>query len=203
MKRLLFLVFIFAGLLSCGGDNDNLESQTISFKNIPAQQLSNSSVTLEATATSGLPVTFTSGDASIATIEGNIAVFHSVGTVSITAIQAGDSKFYEAPKVSKSLTIIPGPDANKQDQTITFQLPGTWKSSQGELELTAVASSGLPISYTCSNDAIALINSGNLILQDGTYENYSLTITASQVGNAEFNPAPNVSKTITVEHDTH
>jgi uncharacterized protein YjdB len=204
MKRFLFLVSICAGFLSCGGDNDDLENQTISFTNIPVQQLSNGTVTLTATATSGLPVTFTSSDASIATISGSIATLKKVGTVSITAVQSGDSRFYEAPKVSKTLTIIPGADPSKQDQTITFVLtPTIWKSSLGELELKATSSSGLPVSYTVSNDAIAKVEGGNLILLDGTYENVPLTITASQIGNAEFNPAPNVAKTITVEHDTH
>jgi hypothetical protein len=80
-------------------------SQTISFDSITAQSFSSGSVVLTASASSGLPVTFTSGDTTICTVTSGVAYFVKLGNCSITAAQAGDSKHSAATSVVQEFTI--------------------------------------------------------------------------------------------------
>ncbi|OAV64596.1 hypothetical protein Barb4_03960 [Bacteroidales bacterium Barb4] len=70
------------------------------------------------------------------------------GTTTITASQAGNSAFFEAPRISRLLTVNGNNNVNKRDQTITFDL-GVAKLNftDGELTLEATVSFGLPIKY--------------------------------------------------------
>src|SRR5665213_3367809 len=62
-------------------------SQTITFPNPGSQSLSNSPVTLQATASSGLPVTYTATSGPC-TVSGNQAILTGTGTCTITATGA-------------------------------------------------------------------------------------------------------------------
>ncbi len=62
-------------------------------------------ITLEATSTSGLTVTFASSDESVATVSGNTLNIHSFGEVTITASDQGDENFDAADDVSVNLKI--------------------------------------------------------------------------------------------------
>ncbi len=64
-------------------------------------------ITLMATATSDLPVVYTSSDANIASVDGNTLTIHSVGTVTITVEQPGNEAFLPADPVQQQLTINP------------------------------------------------------------------------------------------------
>ncbi len=80
--------------------------QYINMPDIPKQLTINPPYTLEATSTSGLPVTFEmiSGPA---TIEGNILTLTGeTGTVSIKASQAGNDNWLAAPDVVKTFDVI-------------------------------------------------------------------------------------------------
>ena len=66
-------------------------------------------ITLNATASSNLNVTYTSSDNSIASINGDPIngyqlTIHNTGTVTITASQGGDGNYQPAPNVSKTIT---------------------------------------------------------------------------------------------------
>lgn len=66
--------------------------QTILFPGQPSKDQSAGTHTISNVSTSsGLPVTFTSSDTSVATIEGNVVTMLTPGTITITATQAGDS----------------------------------------------------------------------------------------------------------------
>jgi hypothetical protein len=176
-------------------------SQTISFAELPPQNFMDSSLLLTATASSGLPVTYGSSDSRIALVEGDVVRFVTPGVVYLTARQAGDDSFYEAPDVVRELRIRDW-DPRKRSQTISFELPEARSNDDPPLILTATASSGLPVHYTSSNSKGILFTDSHtgacsLILYHGpmTYDLY-LTITASQAGDAVYNPADNVSRTI-------
>jgi hypothetical protein len=80
--------------------------QYISMDEIPKQLITNPPITLQATATSGLPVSFEliSGPA---TIDGNILTLTGeVGTVNIKAMQGGDATWLPAPDVYKTFDVI-------------------------------------------------------------------------------------------------
>jgi hypothetical protein len=82
-----------------------LLSQTITFTAIPTQ-LVGTSATLSATATSGLPVTFSSATPAVCTVSQNSATFVAAATCTIRASQFGDSAFAPAPPVSQSFGVL-------------------------------------------------------------------------------------------------
>ena len=78
-------------------------SQIITFGSIPDKDPSDADFTVSATASSGLPVTYTSLDTSVATITsgGTISIV-SAGTATIRATQDGNDTYAPAPKVEHS-----------------------------------------------------------------------------------------------------
>jgi len=201
------LCVIFALLLSCE-KIEVKQNQIISFDYFAPHNISEGSFVLKATASSGLPVTFTSSDTAIATIRDSIISLVKPGEVDITANQQGNEAFYQAAKVTRTLIINDDINAEKRNQTITFVLNDTvWKVSQGLLKLNASSSSGLPVKFTSSNIAYASINGNLLAVESGAIDdnNYGVfvTVTASQSGNYVYNAAPPVSQTLRVIHDVH
>lgn len=85
------------------------ETQTITFDALPVKTLESASFDLGATASSGLPVTYTSSNSSVATISGTTVTLHGVGTADITANQPGDATYSAAPQVVRTLTVIDTP----------------------------------------------------------------------------------------------
>lgn len=81
--------------------------QTINFAN-PGPQTLGSSPTLAATASSGLPVAFSSTSGAVCTITGGGALtLLTVGTCDIVADQAGDGTFAPAAAVTQSFSVVP------------------------------------------------------------------------------------------------
>jgi sugar lactone lactonase YvrE len=87
-----------------------LTSQTINFPTIPAQTVG-TPLTLSASATSGLTVTFssTTADTGICSVSGTQATFSAAGTCTIDANQAGNSTYSAAPMVPQSFTVNAAP----------------------------------------------------------------------------------------------
>jgi hypothetical protein len=81
-----------------------LLSQTITFGAI-APKVESSSLALNATASSGLAVTFTSTTIAICTVSGSTATFVAPGTCSIQASQAGNNGYAAADPVVQSFTV--------------------------------------------------------------------------------------------------
>jgi cyanophycinase-like exopeptidase len=80
-------------------------------------------------------------------------------------------------------------------QTITFAALPQKIYGNPSFALTATASSSLPVAYASSNESIATISNGNVnIVGAGT-----VTITASQNGNALYAPASSVERTLTID----
>uniref|UniRef100_UPI001A940028 hypothetical protein n=1 Tax=Legionella bozemanae TaxID=447 RepID=UPI001A940028 len=65
-----------------------------------------------ATASSGLPVTFTTTGAC--SISGSTVTFNATGTCTVNANQAGNALYNAAPQVQQNMSV------GKQSQTITF-----------------------------------------------------------------------------------
>jgi len=143
---------------------------------------------LMATASSGLDVSYVSSDTTVATVSGNIVTILKAGSTEITASQAGGDNYNAAPAVTRTLTV------NNADQTITFNPLSAVAYGAASLNLTAIASSGLEVSYVSSDTTVATV-SGNVvtILKAGATE-----ITASQAGNSSYAAATSVPQTLTV-----
>ncbi|QNN46135.1 IPT/TIG domain-containing protein [Thermomonas brevis] len=85
----------------------NKGSQTISFDPLPDASLSASPLTLSATASSNLTVSFTSGTTPVCTVSGTSLTLLATGTCTILADQAGDSAYDAAPTVQQSFNVTP------------------------------------------------------------------------------------------------
>lgn len=84
--------------------------------------------------------------------------------------------------------------ATKLNQTITFAALSAKTNADTDFAPGASASSGLPVSYASSNTAVATIANSMIHITGAG----STTITASQAGNATYNAAPDVIRTLAV-----
>ena len=133
--------------------------------------------------TSGLTVAYSSSNTAVATVASNGTVtITGVGSSTITASQSGNVNYNAASDETQSLTV------NKANQTITFAPLTDKLITDIPFALTATASSGLSVTYTSSNTAVATV-SGNTVTIVGAG---STIITASQAGNANYNAASDV-----------
>jgi hypothetical protein len=137
-------------------------------------------------ASSGLPVILSvlSGPA---TVTNSIVTLTGAGTVVLAANQPGDTNYLAAPQVTTSFSVAKG------KQTITFAALSTMNEGSTSLPLGATASSGLPVSYSSSSTNITISSNMVTILGGG-----AATITASQGGDANWNAAANVVRTLIV-----
>jgi len=84
--------------------------QTITFTNLGTKFLRDGSFTLNATASSGLPVNYISSNTNVATVSGSTVTLIRVGNTTITATQTGDANWNAASDISQALTVDPGWD---------------------------------------------------------------------------------------------
>ena len=163
-------------------------NQTITFNTLSARTYGDAPFTLNGTASSALTVSYSSSNTSVATVFGNIVTIVGAGTTTITASQAGDANWNAATSADQVLTV------NKANQTISFGPLADKNDTDVPFALNGTASSGLTVSYSSSNASVATV-SGNTVTITGPG---ITTITASQVGNANYNAATSVSQTQSV-----
>lgn len=167
----------------------NRTPQTLSSPIIPIKTYGDADFDLGVTASTGLPVVYTSNDPSVVTIVNNKIHIISPGSVNITASQAGDATY--AP-ISKIFNII----ISKLDQTISFTSILAKLTTDPDFDLNAVASSGLAVNYVSSNPAVATVTNGRVhIVGTGV-----TTITASQAGDPFYSAATSVSQELRVSN---
>jgi len=82
-----------------------LLAQTVTFGPIPAHTLADSPFVVSATASSGLPVQFSSLTTWVCTLSGNTLALIAAGTCSIAADQPGDATYAAAPQVAQSFAV--------------------------------------------------------------------------------------------------
>ena len=166
-------------------------SQVLTFQPIPDKQ-AGQSVTLDVSSDSGLSAfTFDSNDSSVVSFSGNVATALKVGKVTITATQAGQAPWLSAT-ASQPFIVTATP---RVDQTITFaDIPNKTVQS-ANFNLSATASSSLPVSFAVVSGTSATVESNGTVTITGAGVT---TIRASQDGNGSYNPAPTVEKTLTV-----
>ncbi|WP_298947700.1 MBG domain-containing protein [uncultured Polaribacter sp.] len=81
-------------------------SQIITFDSLAEENINSKTIVLTAEATSGLSISYTSSNESIATILGNELTVIATGTVIITASQEGNANYKAADPVSQELRIV-------------------------------------------------------------------------------------------------
>ncbi|MFZ4771191.1 MAG: beta strand repeat-containing protein, partial [Ferruginibacter sp.] len=163
-------------------------SQAITFGTLAAKTFGDASFALTGSASSNLTVSYVSSDTTVATISGNTVTIVGVGSTTITASQDGDANYFSATSVNQELVV------NKANQTITFGVLPSKNDTDGTFNLSATASSGLPVSYSSSNTAVLTINGDIVSILASGFS----TITASQAGNANYNAATTVDQQQTI-----
>ena len=173
--------------------NESLaQPQTITFPELNAVVFGTADVNPGASASSSLPVTYTSSNESVATIVNGLIRIIGTGSTVITASQPGNTQWRAATPVERTLTVNPA--VNLQAQTITFPELGNVEIGAADMNPGATASSNLPVSYASSNEAVATIVNG-LIHINGVG---TTVITATQAGDAQWSAATPVERTLTV-----
>lgn len=108
-------------------------------------------------------------------------------TLTVTFIPT-DTVNYTNQTATVNLTVI------KANQTITFPAIATKSVGDPDFNPGAIASSGLPVTYTSSDTSVATTSGGLIQVVGGG----SSTITASQAGNTNFNPAASQTQTLKI-----
>jgi Regulator of chromosome condensation (RCC1) repeat/PASTA domain len=137
-----------------------------------------------ATASSGLPVSFSARGACFFYV--GVVYITSGGFCTVTASQPGGLNFNPAPDVSRTFAIV------RVSQSITFPPLVTKMFGDADFAVSAFSSSALPVSFAAGGNCAV---SGVIVHLTGAG---SCTITASQVGDVNWEPAPDVSQTFAI-----
>ncbi len=115
----------------------SLSSQSITFANPGDRVLNQGSLTLSATASSGLAVSFTSTTGGICAATGNVVAFFNPGTCTISASQPGGGSFAAATAVPQSFAVTLPPLAAL--------------SMRGGIDIDGLGKSAIPMRATGSS----------------------------------------------------
>jgi hypothetical protein len=167
-------------------------AQHISLEELPAKTFGDPSFTVAPVSSADLTVTLSSSDTEIASIEDNTIIIHAAGTVTITASQNGNDLYEAAESLDKELTIA------KASQLISFDMFFEKNSADEDFEIPASSSALLPITFISDNESVATVSGKMISIQGAGVAN----ITATQLGNGNYNAAEAVTRTLTVNQVT-
>ena len=145
-------------------------------------------VTLGATASSGLTVTYSSNSTGVCTVAGASVTLVSVGLCSISADQAGNASYVAAATVTRTF------DVTQIGNVITFTAPADTALNAGPVSLGATASSGLTVTYSSNSTGVCTVAGASVTLVSVGL----CSISADQAGNASYVAAATVTRTFNV-----
>lgn len=132
--------------ISTGAKTD----QTISFDPLPDQiYLLDNIINLNASATSGLAVSYSSSDSNVVLISGSSFIIKGVGSATITASQAGDLEYNAAPNVNRVQNILAVNEQQTGPDTY-LTIPITVTAATNEL-VSSININIIDIRYTTSS----------------------------------------------------
>ena len=169
--------------------------QVISFAAL-ADRRFDESLTVAATASSGLAVSFTSATPGVCTTggaSGATVAFVSTGTCTINAGQGGSGNWNPAPQVQRSFQVLKG------NQTIAFTSTAPSSATAGGVPYTATAtaSSGLAVTFGTGSPAVCASGGTNGATFSFTAVGNCI-VNATQPGNTNWNAATPVAQTFAV-----
>lgn len=130
-------------------------AQSISFAALGTKALGGADFNPAATASSGLPVQYTSSDSSVASIVNGLIRINGLGTTTITATQPGDILYDTAAPVARLLTITDqtapsAPQAMSAVKHNATQVKLSWQASTDNIGVTGylVYANGVQITAT-------------------------------------------------------
>ena len=173
----------------------------------PATGVVEGSSTLSATASSGLTVSFGSSTPTVCTVTGATVSYLAAGICTVTADQAGDAAYNTATQVTLDISVA------KADQTISgftadpasgviggtstlsvSSAAAVSRIAQSGQKLPTTKASGIPVTYGSNTLTICTVTGSTVsYLAVGT-----CTVIADQAGDANYNPAPQVTLDINV-----
>ena len=165
-----------------------MSNQTITFNALPNKSFGDPPFGLSATASSGLPVTFSTTTPGVCSLSGSTVTILAVGSCVISANQAGNATYNPAPTVTRNFTVFKG------NQTISFPPIPSHVFTDPPFTITVTASSGLPVTVLSATPGICTISGFTVTLVTGG----TCTLTASQNGDATWNSAPQVQQSFFV-----
>jgi hypothetical protein len=154
----------------------------------PANATHNTSFTVAATSSSGLPVSYSS--AGVCTHVGaTFTMTSGTGTCTVRYDQLGDSNFNAAPQVTESVT------AQKANQTITVGTHAPANATYNtSFTVAATSNSSLAIAY--SSAGVCTNVGATFTMTSGTG---TCTVRYDQTGNSNFNPATQVTESVSAQ----
>jgi len=161
-----------------------MASQTIAFtQSAPAQAPYNSSFTVAASASSGLPVAFSSTGVC-SNVGATYTMTSGTGTCSVIANQAGNSNYAAASTVTQTVT------ATMASQTISFTEGAPAQAPyNSSFTVAASASSGLPVTFSSAGVCTNVGATFTMTKSTGT-----CSVIANQSGNGDYLAAPTVTQ---------
>ncbi len=148
------------------------------------------SYAVQATASSGLEVAFSSGTPSVCSLEWSTVRFVGAGTCTIDAEQAGNSNYDAAPEARQSFVVGMG----SQHMTFTSEPPAAATIGGSTYAVAARASSGLPVSFSSAASSVCSV-SGTTVSFTGAG---MCTIDAKQTGDSNYAAAPEARQSFAV-----
>ncbi|MDB5050113.1 MAG: hypothetical protein JWO30_3184 [Fibrobacteres bacterium] len=163
-------------------------AQTITFAALSAKTFGDADFALSDSTSSGLGVSYASSNTAVATVSGLTVHILGAGSTTITASQAGNSSYDSAVSIPQTLVV------GKKSQTLTFAAFSAKTYGDSDVVLPDTSSAGLGVAYESSDTSVATV-SGHImhIVRAG-----ATAITARQPGNANFDSAASLARTLNV-----
>ena len=167
-------------------------NQAVSFAALADKRL-DESLTVVATASSGLTVSFTSATPGGCSVAGTSVTFVSVGTCTVSADQGGNGNWNPAPQVQRSFQVVKG------NQTVAFTstAPSGATAGGAPYTATATASSGLVVTFVSGSPSVCTSGGPNGATFSFTAVGTCI-VNATQPGNTNWNAAAPVAQTFAV-----
>lgn len=196
-------------------------TQTITFSSIAAKSFGNAPFQLSATASSGLSVTYTSSDTSVATISGSTVTILKAGTTVITASQGGNENYSAAPNVTQTLTVN-GASISPSGTSNSYTLLGAAVPVDNSIAVTGTTLSGAKVyigdgfqlgdkinyasgngitgSYTSGNGVLTLTGDASVSAYQAAFRSITFSTTSSAIGERKIVFAAQTSKFMLDDH---
>ena len=177
-------------------DTTTKESQSITFNALGNKTYGDSSFSVSATASSGLTVSFSSLDTSVATVDGTTVTIVGAGTATIRASQAGNATYDAAPNIDRSFTVSP--------KAITGSFTAENKTYNGNTSATVASRSLTGV----INDDDVTLSGGTATFDTATAGNgktvtlAGATLTGTKAGNYTLSSVSTTTANITKANQT-
>ena len=137
---------------------------------------------------SGSPLQLSSTDPSIAEIDNGRIKPLRPGTTKIVATLPANANYFYGGSIERALLVTKG------SQTITFPDLAVYQLREGNFELTATATSGLPVTYKSSNPSVATVTGSSVTMHSAG----TTILMALQSGNDNFFPPQSISQVLVI-----